>query len=62
MAPAPPGSQVAPLPDNLPFQLISKTIGQGAYASYVAELDSWRPETSSDTDRNPQHTKSHAPR
>ncbi|KAF2035479.1 Pkinase-domain-containing protein [Setomelanomma holmii] len=33
MAPAPPGSQVAPLPSNLPFRLVSKTIGQGAYAS-----------------------------
>ncbi|KAF2722412.1 kinase-like protein, partial [Polychaeton citri CBS 116435] len=29
----PPGSQVAPLPTNLPFRLISKTIGSGAYAS-----------------------------
>lgn len=26
-------SQVAPLPTNLPFRLVSKTIGQGAYAS-----------------------------
>ncbi|KAF2848938.1 serine/threonine-protein kinase-like protein chk1 [Plenodomus tracheiphilus IPT5] len=33
MAAAPPGSQVAPLPSNLPFRLVSKTIGQGAYAS-----------------------------
>ncbi|KAF2013848.1 Pkinase-domain-containing protein [Aaosphaeria arxii CBS 175.79] len=33
MAPAPPGSQAAPLPSNLPFRLVSKTIGQGAYAS-----------------------------
>ncbi|KAF1940837.1 serine/threonine-protein kinase Chk1 [Clathrospora elynae] len=33
MSPAPPGSQVAPLPTNLPFRLVSKTIGQGAYAS-----------------------------
>ncbi|ORY08911.1 serine/threonine-protein kinase Chk1 [Clohesyomyces aquaticus] len=33
MAPAPPGSQIAPLPLNLPFRIISKTIGQGAYAS-----------------------------
>ncbi|OAL48764.1 serine/threonine-protein kinase-like protein chk1 [Pyrenochaeta sp. DS3sAY3a] len=33
MAPAPPGSQIAPLPSNLPFRLVSKTIGQGAYAS-----------------------------
>ncbi|KAF2431827.1 Pkinase-domain-containing protein [Tothia fuscella] len=29
---APPGSQVAPLPTNLPFRLISRTIGCGAYA------------------------------
>lgn len=29
----PPGSQVAPLPSNLPFRLVSKTIGSGAYAS-----------------------------
>jgi len=28
-------SQVAPLPDNLPFRLVSKTIGAGAYASYA---------------------------
>lgn len=33
MGPAPPGSQAAPLPTNLPFRLVSKTIGQGAYAS-----------------------------
>ncbi|KAF2266636.1 serine/threonine-protein kinase-like protein chk1 [Lojkania enalia] len=33
MASAPPGSQMAPLPSNLPFRLVSKTIGQGAYAS-----------------------------
>ncbi|KAL5120120.1 Chk1 protein kinase [Pleosporales sp. CAS-2024a] len=33
MSLAPPGSQVAPLPSNLPFRLVSKTIGQGAYAS-----------------------------
>ncbi|KAH7125327.1 serine/threonine-protein kinase-like protein chk1 [Dendryphion nanum] len=33
MAPPPPGSQVAPLPINLPFRVVSKTIGQGAYAS-----------------------------
>jgi serine/threonine-protein kinase Chk1 len=26
-------SQIAPLPSNLPFRLVSKTIGQGAYAS-----------------------------
>ncbi|KAK0275002.1 Chk1 protein kinase, partial [Friedmanniomyces endolithicus] len=30
---APPNSQVAPLPSNLPFRLVSKTIGSGAYAS-----------------------------
>ncbi|KAI7346911.1 kinase-like protein [Hortaea werneckii] len=29
----PPNSQVAPLPSNLPFRIISKTIGSGAYAS-----------------------------
>ncbi|KAF7193568.1 Serine/threonine-protein kinase chk1 [Pseudocercospora fuligena] len=29
----PPGSQVAPLPTNLPFRVVSKTIGCGAYAS-----------------------------
>ncbi|EON68843.1 CAMK/CAMKL/CHK1 protein kinase [Coniosporium apollinis CBS 100218] len=29
---APPNSQTAPLPTNLPFRLISRTIGQGAYA------------------------------
>ncbi|KAF2127178.1 serine/threonine-protein kinase-like protein chk1 [Dothidotthia symphoricarpi CBS 119687] len=33
MVPGPPGSQIAPLPTNLPFRLVSKTIGQGAYAS-----------------------------
>ncbi|CAA9964181.1 hypothetical protein P3342_009400 [Pyrenophora teres f. teres] len=33
MVPAPPNSQVAPLPTDLPFRLVSKTIGQGAYAS-----------------------------
>ncbi|KAB2108723.1 Serine/threonine-protein kinase [Alternaria gaisen] len=33
MGPAPPNSQMAPLPTDLPFRLISKTIGQGAYAS-----------------------------
>ncbi|GME32884.1 hypothetical protein GTA08_BOTSDO00833 [Neofusicoccum parvum] len=27
-----PNSQVAPLPTNLPFRVVSKTIGQGAYA------------------------------
>lgn len=30
-----PQSQVAPLPNSLPFRLVSKTIGSGAYASYV---------------------------
>ncbi|KAF1960108.1 serine/threonine-protein kinase-like protein chk1 [Byssothecium circinans] len=30
---APPSSQLAPLPTDLPFKIISKTIGQGAYAS-----------------------------
>ncbi|KAL2351436.1 kinase-like domain-containing protein [Cryomyces antarcticus] len=41
----PPGSQVAPLPSNLPFRLISKTIGQGAYASIrkAAPLNAPRP-------------------
>ncbi|KAF2461686.1 serine/threonine-protein kinase-like protein chk1 [Lineolata rhizophorae] len=29
----PPSSQVAPLPNNLPFRVVSRTIGQGAYAS-----------------------------
>ncbi|KAF2692157.1 serine/threonine-protein kinase-like protein chk1 [Lentithecium fluviatile CBS 122367] len=33
MAPAPPSSQMAPLPKDLPFRIISKTIGMGAYAS-----------------------------
>ncbi|KAL1797427.1 hypothetical protein ACET3X_004033 [Alternaria dauci] len=33
MGPAPPNSQMAPLPTDLPFRLVSKTIGQGAYAS-----------------------------
>ena len=28
-------SQVAPLPKDLPFRTVSKTIGSGAYASYV---------------------------
>ncbi|KAB2574314.1 hypothetical protein BFW01_g8116 [Lasiodiplodia theobromae] len=28
----PPNSQVAPLPKDLPFRVVSKTIGQGAYA------------------------------
>ena len=26
---------MAPLPKDLPFRIISKTIGMGAYASYV---------------------------
>lgn len=29
-------SQVAPLPTNLPFRIVSKTIGSGAYASYAS--------------------------
>ncbi|USW58756.1 Putative serine/threonine-protein kinase, active [Septoria linicola] len=29
----PPGSQAVPLPTNLPFRIVSKTIGSGAYAS-----------------------------
>jgi len=29
-------SQLAPLPSELPFRIVSKTIGQGAYAWYVA--------------------------
>ncbi|KAK7191080.1 hypothetical protein DPSP01_007749 [Paraphaeosphaeria sporulosa] len=32
-APPPPNSQIAPLPGNLPFRIVSKTIGMGAYAS-----------------------------
>jgi hypothetical protein len=28
-------SQLDPLPRDLPFRIISKTIGRGAYASYV---------------------------
>ncbi|PKS09870.1 hypothetical protein jhhlp_004493 [Lomentospora prolificans] len=28
-------SQLAPLPSDLPFRIVSKTIGRGAYASYV---------------------------
>ncbi len=28
-------SQLDPLPNDLPFRVISKTIGRGAYASYV---------------------------
>lgn len=28
-------SQLAPLPNDLPFRIVSKTIGQGAYAWYV---------------------------
>ncbi|KJX97166.1 serine/threonine-protein kinase chk1 [Zymoseptoria brevis] len=30
---APPNSQAVPLPNDLPFRLVSKTIGSGAYAS-----------------------------
>jgi serine/threonine-protein kinase Chk1 len=29
-------SQLAPLPSDLPFRIVSKTIGQGAYAWYVS--------------------------
>ncbi|KAF2872492.1 serine/threonine-protein kinase Chk1 [Massariosphaeria phaeospora] len=45
MALAPPGSQLAPLPSNLPFRLVSKTIGQGAYASIrkACPLDAPKP-------------------
>jgi len=28
-------SQLDPLPNDLPFRIVSKTIGRGAYASYV---------------------------
>lgn len=28
-------SQLAPLPTELPFRIVSKTIGQGAYAWFV---------------------------
>lgn len=28
-------SQLAPLPDDLPFRIVSQTIGQGAYALWV---------------------------
>lgn len=31
-------SQLAPLPNDLPFRIVSKTIGQGAYAWYVLML------------------------
>lgn len=31
-------SQLAPLPDDLPFRIVSKTIGQGAYAWYVGQI------------------------
>lgn len=30
-------SQLDPLPGDLPFRIISKTIGRGAYASYVLD-------------------------
>ncbi|GAB7365239.1 hypothetical protein MBLNU230_g6324t1 [Neophaeotheca triangularis] len=40
---APPGSQVAPLPTNLPFRLVSKTIGSGAYASIRKAIPLDRP-------------------
>ncbi|KAF2740877.1 Pkinase-domain-containing protein [Polyplosphaeria fusca] len=45
MGAPPPGSQAAPLPSNLPFRLVSKTIGQGAYASIrkAAPLTSPKP-------------------
>lgn len=35
-------SQLAPLPNDLPFRIVSKTIGQGAYAwyaHYIHEID-----------------------
>ena len=32
-------SQLAALPDELPFRIVSKTIGQGAYAWYVLNLN-----------------------
>ena len=32
-------SQLDPLPGDLPFRIISKTIGRGAYASYVLAYD-----------------------
>jgi hypothetical protein len=32
-------SQLAPLPTELPFRIVSKTIGQGAYAWLVYGLD-----------------------
>jgi serine/threonine-protein kinase Chk1 len=31
-------SQLDPLPRDLPFRIISQTIGRGAYASYVWNL------------------------
>lgn len=31
-------SQLDPLPGNLPFRIISKTVGRGAYASSVTLL------------------------
>jgi hypothetical protein len=34
----PPSSQTAPLPQNLPFRIISGTIGSGAYALFVLIL------------------------
>jgi hypothetical protein len=35
-------SQLDPLPNDLPFRVISKTIGRGAYASYVLNHLSFR--------------------
>jgi hypothetical protein len=32
-------SQLDPLPRDLPFRIVSKTIGRGAYASYVSEFE-----------------------
>src|ERR1700680_3274628 len=34
-------SQLDPLPRDLPFRIISKTIGRGAYASYVWKYTSF---------------------
>ena len=34
-------SQLAPLPSELPFRIVSKTIGQGAYAWLVGLLISY---------------------
>lgn len=31
-------SQLAPLPNELPFRIVSKTIGQGAYAWLVEQI------------------------